>query len=504
MKTTFERTDNMIQKRPFLIALMLTVFLCGLIVFAQGNAVSIYINGLPAASESEPILTKGRTLVPMDGIFEALGGAVSYNEKTNSITMRNHDTEIFMTIGDTKVTVNDEEKVLDVPAEIHDGIVYIPLRAVSENMGATVFWDNIQRCVYIESKVKSAENDFADTLNSYMPQNENYMISPFSVKAALAMLANGAQGESQKEILNVLGIENINAFNAEMQNTIKRFESNENITVNTANSIWINSDNTVQKFSQSYEKLLKDYFSADSQTVTNKDALSKINGWVKEKTHGKIENITESADFSAYLANAVYFNGNWANQFDEQLTKKQDFTDINGKITSIDFMNDTFRMNYFEDDSVQIAELPYKGRKMSMFVMMGKVQIKNPVKTLNAHTLINAKVNLSIPKFKTEFSQELSEILKQMGIKNAFKDLSDLEPMFDQGTAKISEVMHKTYIDVNEHGTEAAAVTGIGMETTAFMPDMTYNFTLSKPFSYIIRDNETNEIIFMGEINLAP
>ena len=161
-------------------------------------------------------------------------------------------------------------------------------------------------------------------------------------------------------------------------------------------------------------------------------------------------------------------------------------------------------MNYFEDDSVQIAELPYKGRKMSMFVMMGKEQIKNPVKTLNAHTLINAKVNLSIPKFKTEFSQELSEILKQMGIKNAFTDLSDLEPMFDQGTAKISEVMHKTYIDVNEHGTEAAAVTGIGMETTAFMPDMTYNFTLSKPFSYIIRDNETNEIIFMGEINLAP
>ncbi len=363
---------------------------------------------------------------------------------------------------------------------------------------------------------------FADKLNAQMPQDKNYMFSPLSVKMALALAANGAEGETRDEILAACDIDDLGEFNQYSREMIDRYSQADILSLDIANSIWLNTDNTDSKFAQSYKDTLTKYYDAEAAEVNNKNAVSTVNKWVNDKTREKIPGIISDSDFAAALVNAVYFKAHWQDEFSEYATEKEDFTEADGKIAQVDMMRRTDYMNYYSDGQTQIAELPYRnyetrvdekgylnGRTsyddidVSMYVILG--DDKNPEELLNKAEFSSAYVALSMPKFKTEFDITLNDALKALGINRAFdKNSAQFRPMFTGGDFMIDEVLHKTYINVDEEGTEAAAVTAVMMAGTGIrnLPEPV-ELKLDRPFTYVIRDNISGEILFMGRFAYA-
>ncbi|MFA5536513.1 MAG: serpin family protein [Bacillota bacterium] len=345
---------------------------------------------------------------------------------------------------------------------------------------------------------------FAWDLNKLMPQDRNYMFSPLSIKMALAMAAAGAEGDTKKEILEVLGIGDLDGFMGFSKQLIKDYSENDKVALNIANSIWLNEEYYPgADFSKTYKETIADYFYGESSKVNFTNAVAKINGWVNEKTKGKIPTLVEDSDFLAYLVNAIYFKGEWARQFNENATKPRDFTDRNGVKTELNFMNQVEYFDYYGDAALQMVRLPYKDGKTSMYVALPETKELDLISYIEK--MKSTKVDLSIPKFRTELSVWLNDVLKHLGIVEAFVPrAANFKPMFT-GVEKgenvfISDVVHKTFIEVDEHGTEAAAVTGIGMKVTGMpMPVEPVVFTADRPFTYFIYDDLNQEILFMGE-----
>ena len=371
----------------------------------------------------------------------------------------------------------------------------------------------------------SQDSCFADKLISQMPQDKNYMLSPISIKMALSIAANGAGGETRGEILKLLGISDLNSFNVLSKDLINRYSQTENLRLSIANSIWINSDKTPQKFSSAYESKMKEFYSADVLTVNNSNAVGKINSWVNEKTNGKISTITDNADFWASLINAIYFKAAWQKEFSKSATKRDEFTSQNGTKTQIDFMNKREWLSAFVSKNVTAVELPYKNRfekissdgsylgsdvfsnlDVSMFLLMGD-GLKNPEEKLNSlissKSLSSTYTKLSVPKFKIEFSTSLNQILQNLGINSAFNSQkADFKNMFESGNMFITDTIHKTYISVDEEGTEAAAVTAISMAGSALLPEP-IEIKFNKPFYFLVRDNTSGELLFVGSYAYA-
>lgn len=371
-----------------------------------------------------------------------------------------------------------------------------------------------QTALVMERIAKSARTDaktFADSLSALMPQDKNYMFSPLSLKTALAMAANGAEGKTRAELSAALGIENLDEYNKSVKNMIEKYSKSKILNINVANSIWINTDKTSQKFSNDFESLMKDAFNADSGAVTDK-SISLINDWVKEKTNGKIPSIVSenSADFLAMLVNAVYFKGAWQNEFSKSATADGIFTDRNGKENTVRFMHDTAWRNVSQKDGITITELPYKANAendssnldVSMYLLMSDKPF-DAEKVLSAAKFDSVYTALSMPKFKIEYSAGMKDMLSKIGIQKAFTSAAELSPMLTGVAATfISDVIHKTYIDVDEEGTEAAAVTGVAVGATALPPTPT-QISYDKPFTFVIKDNESGDILFMGEYAFA-
>ena len=372
----------------------------------------------------------------------------------------------------------------------------------------------------------TADLTFADKLNAQMPADKNYMFSPLSVKMALALAANGAEGDTKNEILNTLGIKNLDEFNTLSKDLIKRYSKTDVLCLNIANSIWINKDKTKQNFSNDFKSLATEYYNADVKTVDNKNAVGEINSWVKDKTKGKIPQIIDNADnFWAMLVNAIYFKGAWENEFSTYLTKPDEFTNADGTKTQTDFMNKTSWIPYAETKSAKIIELPYKNRvdkfsdsgeyigtdsfddiDVSMYLMLADSGINTEQEL---HAAIDGKsfertyTKLSMPKFKIEYSERLNDTLKNIGIQTAFNTkTARFEKMFDSGNMWFTDTIHKTFISVDEKGTEAAAVTAIGM-AGASLPPEPIELKFNKPFYFAIRDNTSGEILFMGRYAFA-
>ena len=372
----------------------------------------------------------------------------------------------------------------------------------------------------------TADLTFADKLNAQMPADKNYMFSPLSVKMALALAANGAEGDTKNEILNTLGIKNLDEFNTLSKDLIKRYSQTDILSLNIANSIWINKDKTTQYFSKNFKNIATEYYNADVKTVDNKNAVVEINSWVKDKTNNKIPQIIDNADnFWAMLINAIYFKGAWENEFSTSLTKPDEFTNADGTKTQTDFMNKTSWISYSETKSAKIIELPYKNRvdkfsdsgeyigtdsfndlDVSMYLMLADSGINAERELDTAITGENFKrtyTKLSMPKFKIEYSESLNDMLKNIGIKTAFDTkTAQFEKMFDSGNMWFTDTIHKTFISVDEKGTEAAAVTSIGMGGSALPPEP-MELKFNKPFYFAIRDNTSGEILFMGRYAFA-
>lgn len=350
------------------------------------------------------------------------------------------------------------------------------------------------------------DRDFAWNLNSEEPTDQNYMFSPFSIKAALAMAANGAEGETRREILDALGIENLDAFNDRIWYLIDRYSNNYYLTLSVANSIWLNRDYRYAEdaeFSDTFRAIMEKMYSGEVGIVNNSNAVDTVNNWVEENTGGRITDIINSPDFLAALVNAVYFKGEWFEVFEPEDNDFKTFTSRDGSETELEFMNQTGYYDYYENRAMRMIAIPYKDTNIAMYIAIGAgraVDLDRYIPEMES-----TYVNLSIPKFKIEYSVELNDTLKAIGIEKAFSEFdAEFKNMVDNYPMNIyiDKVLHKTYIDVNEAGTEAAAATAVMMAGSG-MPPEPIDFIADEPFTYFIYDSENDEILFVGEYSEA-
>lgn len=529
------------MKKGFILFTILFGALFSSLAFA-GEGVNIVING--EAVEAKGIIVESSTLVPVRGVFEKLGFDVNYEESSKTAVLSDGGYTVTITDGKDVIFVNDKEIAVLPAAQIYDGHFLLPLRAIAEAVGATVDWDAESRTAYIETgsglAYKEYTNDeenpeklvygdnanFAAKLNTLMPKYQNYVFSPISVKYCLALAANGADDGTKAEIINALGISDLDEFNDSVKETLDDLsitsdevldidgivEERYGVSLNIANSIWLNKDYiNGGDFSEEYKALVADKYYAEAKAVDNSKAVEEINNWCAEKTNDKISQIISDSDFLACLINAVYFNGKWAYEFSESNTFKEVFTDRNGAEKEIDFMHQTEEFNYYADSNIKIISLPYSGSGVSMYFALSDEEDLDFQKYIDK--MDYKKVEVSIPKFKIEYEESLKAVLKELGITKAFDEdnsayhfkLMFNDTVNENMSVYIDSVIHKAYIDVNEKGTEAAAITALTMAGTSLEPEIQdiYEFKADRPFTYFIRDNRSGEILFMGEYAFA-
>lgn len=365
----------------------------------------------------------------------------------------------------------------------------------------------------ISDKVSGEAITFKDEFNilKFMPDDKNYMVSPFSLKMAMSLAANGANGITKDEILTAFGIDNLDSYNTAAKELIERYEGTSSVKLNVANSIWLNKDVAGKdiKFTDEYKKLVSEYYKGTAGEEDAKNIAMKINSWVEKKTNNKIKNLLPEGDakFLSVLVNTIYFKGEWAEQFEEYATKEEDFTDRNGKVEKTDFMHKTERYRFYEDENMKMVRVPYKGGKTAMYLVLptngDKMDIATALDNMNSY-----EVRLSFPKFKTEYSLSFKEILKHIGIEKAFEKWeAEFDEVMFEGVKEgenvyVDDVLQKTFIEVDENGTEAAAATAVIMnEATSIGPGMEEikEFKADRPFIYFIRDDVTHEVLFIGE-----
>ncbi len=360
---------------------------------------------------------------------------------------------------------------------------------------------------------------FADNLMKLTAADGNRMVSPYSAKMCLALLANGTDGETKAQILKAIGIDDLDKYNADVEALLARYATYAGVmSLETANSLWLNQTIFDGKgaFLAPYREAMQKYYSAEVREVTSKNSVEEVNAWVNEKTKEKIPTILaeDHRDFATALVNAVYFKAGWETEFSEYLTKEKDFNNIDGTKTKLDFMHNTDYYGYYETDSIKAVKIDYgkwggetfvsdKDYDFSMYIMLG--EDVNVEEFLNNSSFESTRVALAIPKFEFEYSVGLTDILKALGITHAFDEVkADLGKMINinklNGNLFVSDVLQKTYIGVDEKGTEAAAVTAIIANLTSApinLPDP-IEFTADKPFYFAIRDNTSGELLFVG------
>lgn len=378
----------------------------------------------------------------------------------------------------------------------------------------TEFDYNKKSAVVIETN-----NNFGLELLKQILLNEdkpNVMISPASVSLALGMAYNGAEGETKEafeDLLNYEGLsrKEVNTITKELIDVLTA-NSDGNL-LEIANSIWYQDGFPVL---QPFIDLNTEYYGAEvvEQDFMASDAVDKINKWVSDKTHEKITEIINELDPETrmILINALYFNCVWKVEFDPDETKSEAFYNEDGSVFGdVDMMTTESEFNYAAFDDFKVVELPYKDSKFSMllFLPSSSSSLDEFITGLDGDSWSTwtgsmesySKVQVTLPKFKYAYDRSLSDDLKDMGLEIAFTDGADFSGISEIALL-ISDVLHKTYIDVNEEGTEAAAVTAVVFETTAYPGDGDHliKVRFDRPFFYAIRENSSKSIIFAGKV----
>ncbi|MCK5169130.1 MAG: serpin family protein [Bacteroidales bacterium] len=361
----------------------------------------------------------------------------------------------------------------------------------------------------------SSDNQFGIEIFKRMlnaDKDKNLMISPLSISQALLMTYNGADGDTKKAFeetlfLNDLTIDEVNQSAQELVKAL--FEADPGVIIDIANSIWYRDGYTIKP---EFIQVNEDYYNAEvQQLVFNDEAVDIINAWVKDKTNDKIEEIIDSIDPMTlmFLINAVYFKGNWKYQFEESNTVNGEFTLSNGSKITVPFMHQSITAKVMGHDDFTILDLLYGRGNFSMFIVLPDKDktIDDVLESWNNDTYNQwltdftevGELNVVIPKFKFAYEKELNDVLMDMGLTLAFDpDQADFSNIIEDMQLYISKVKHKTFIEVNEKGTEAAAVTSVEIGYTSIDPSS--QFIANRPFLFVIREKYTNSILFMGRV----
>lgn len=343
--------------------------------------------------------------------------------------------------------------------------------------------------------------------------NRNIFISPLSISMALSMTLNGAAGETETAMKRALGFEGIaldevNKSYHELREALQHPDSG--IKIEIANAIW---GRMQIKYKQEFISNDKEFYGAELKLIKfNETTPHLINEWVKAKTRGKIMKIVDRIDPNTimFLVNAIYFKGVWTTAFDKKKTREGEFTTPDGKKIKVEMMRKEGHFNHLKGAKFEAVSLPYgKKRNISMFIFL-------PDEGSNLDefyaTLLNykweylfkqfrsAKGEIYLPRFKMEYGAELKDALTSLGMGDAFDQsrANFTNLCFSKERVYLEGVRHKSFIEVNEEGTEAAAVTSVRVGITA-VPEM-FRMVVDRPFFFVIRDNRTGAILFMGEV----
>jgi len=369
--------------------------------------------------------------------------------------------------------------------------------------------------------ITDGNNRFAFSLYDQLRSGDqdNLFYSPFSISTALAMTYAGAQGETARQIRNTLNFPDGGNFHGQYSKMLQKISgaNKDYITLDIANGLWAQKKFT---FLDSYFDLVKTNYSSELKNVdfrdpvAREDARNEINTWVEKVTREKIKNLLDPSNLDSstrlVLVNAIYFYGDWALAFEKHMTREADFYSRDNLTLTVPFMNNTGRYNFYETSDVKVIELPYKGSTASMliFLPVDKDGLAEFEKSFSykfyaeaVASMQMADVALSMPKFKTDYKIYLGKILAKMGMPLAFSPLTaDFSGMTGKKELYISAVIHQASINVDEKGTEAAAATAVVMaKGAARKPEMKY-FIADHPFIFLIRDNTTGSILFMGRL----
>ena len=367
----------------------------------------------------------------------------------------------------------------------------------------------------------TADNTFAVNLLSEMDPlyaDKGYFFSPISISTALSMLLNGTQGETAKEIMDALGYgDDIDAVNDYCRQILSKSPSwDSSVTLSTANALVSNSNRSIK---QSYSDTLKNEYLADVSSFDFSNpgpALNYINGWCKEKTRGMIPKLLDeiSSDALLYIMNAIYFKGGWSKKFEKGLTDDGKFTKDNGEIEDVRMMHKWDSLSYSSLDGISLLELPYGNGSFALQVLLPETGASARALTSIKETgwnelfsyLTKDEVYVSIPKFKVEQNSpyDMCPVVNALGMNKMFVSSSDFAPMTDEPVS-VSMIIHKAAITINEEGSEASAVTAIGMAGAAgpgYETQPPRNlFLADHSFYYAIVDKVNGLILFMGKYN---
>ncbi|BAU13497.1 proteinase inhibitor I4 serpin [Leptolyngbya sp. NIES-3755] len=340
---------------------------------------------------------------------------------------------------------------------------------------------------------------------------ENVFVSPSSVAIALSMAYNGANGETKSAMARALEfqgmtLEEVNQAHRNLKAALEKADPKVQLSI--ANSLWARQG---VSFNPGFLDRNAKFYDA-KVTSLNFDqpaAVEEINGWVKESTNGKISKIVDriNPDDVMFLMNAIYFKGKWAHEFDKGNTENRPFTLFNGSKKQVPLMKRQGNYRYLETNQFQAISLPYGDERLSMYVFLPKSNLATFQKSLTAQNwqtwmkqFSAREGQIQLPRFKMDYDVELKEALSALGMGIAFDNAADFSGL-SKGTTKIDQVKHKTFVEVNEEGTEAAAVTSVGIVATSIrVQEEPFRMIVDRPFFSAIRDNQTGEILFMGSI----
>jgi serine protease inhibitor len=364
----------------------------------------------------------------------------------------------------------------------------------------------------LEKAQVESSNQFGIKLFQKMVEIEpdtNLFISPLSVSLALGMTYNGAATTTEQAMRQTLEYGNLS--NDEINEAYKNLmamllQLDPEVIFEIANSIWYRQNFEVL---QSFIDVNKTYFDAEVNALdfNSPDAVAIINGWVKEKTHDKIEEIIDQIDPLAvmFLINAIYFKGTWTYQFDPELTTDDQFRLSDGTMVPCKMMNQENNFQYLNNETFQAIDLPYGNKQFSMAIILPHygqsldsiIAEITPEKWNQWMGAFSEKqLSLQMPKFTLEYELKLNDVLTAMGMGIAFSDAADFSGINPYYDLYISQVKHKTYIKVDEEGTEAAAVTVVEVGYTSIGPTM----RVDRPFLCVIQEKKSGTILFIGKI----
>lgn len=369
-----------------------------------------------------------------------------------------------------------------------------------------------------EARLAAADMGFAFGLVKELAREQpakNIFISPYSISTVLQMVGNGAYGNTRQEMASVLGTSGLEpkALNQACKDLDQSIRSAQNnVVLSLANAIWYR---TGVELRPEFVSLNQDFFGAKMGALNFTDPRTSgiINAWADENTHGRIKNIISGripGDARVILANAIYFKGSWERKFDPKATKERAFHLQDGRQPQVAMMQQSGEFQYQEGKGCQAVRLPYAGWRLGMYVLLPEAgsSVEKLLASLDAQSwqnqlrrqFLKRKGSLVLPRFKLEYGAELKRPLTALGMRIPLSLGADFSGM-SASPLYLSEVRHKSFVEVNEEGTEAAAVTVAAMAPSSMQrPTPPFEMVVDRPFLFVIEDNLTNAILFVGVV----